>query len=147
MLSSLCKSFNLPNEAPTQLGWKNSQLVHKSAISHLTFLGAKKRAKRVSLYNEDDLNPSQIGYLQYLFVCFLVVSWCQLLHYALCLERIFISTTTSRSLKFSFGSRLGLYHLESHHAKFQSISMKTGRVINILEFLWVWVGCGFLCVI
>ena len=28
----------------------------------------------------------------------------------------------------------------SHHAKFQSIAMKNGRVINILEFVWwVWV--------
>ena len=34
--------------------------------------------------------------------------------------------------------RLGLYHLESHHAKFQSISMKIGRVINNLEFMWWW---------
>ena len=50
---------------------------------------------------------------------------------------------TSRSLKSNFGSRLGLYHLESHHAKFQSISMKNGRVINILEFVWwVWVVVG-----
>ena len=31
-----------------------------------------------------------------------------------------------QSLKFFFGSRLGVYHLESHHAKFQSIPMKNG---------------------
>ena len=29
-------------------------------------------------------------------------------------------------LKFFFGSRLGQYHLMSHHAKFQSNSMKNG---------------------